>query len=174
VTGVLLLTLQVSLIGALASLSIAAEAQDHSFLAVGPALIAAVGTVAAFCVTFALFWRGSKDRIREQASKVYAATTKDGAGKVTATVHNASDLPIWHVEARPLQADHLFDDGICQPAPDLNPKEACTFVWPGPASIERDWRIRFTDAAGRGWIRVGNRLTRDGTRRARMRDALRR
>ncbi len=172
--GVLLLTLQVALISSLASLSIAAESHDHSFLAVGPAVIAAVGTVAAFAVTFALFWRGSKDRIREQASKVYVTTVKGDEGRITATVHNASHLPIWHVEARPLRSDHTFDDTIRQPAPDLEPAGTSEFVWPGPASIDRDWRIRFIDAADRSWIRIGNRLTREQTLGTRVRGFFRR
>ncbi len=165
----LVLTLEVAVISALTSVSIAATDPDHSFLAVGPPMIAAIGTVAAFIVTFALFMRGSKDRIREQASSVYASLAKDGTGKVTATVHNASDLPVWHVEARPLRAGHLFEDGIPQPQPDLAPKETQEFTWEDSTQIDRDWRIRFADAADREWIRVGNKLKRGDTLWAKIR-----
>src|SRR3954454_7074193 len=108
----LLLTLEIAVMSALTSISLAASDPDHSFLAVGPAMIAAIGTVAAFLVTFALFWRGSRDRVREQASSVYATAARSGEDSVTATVHNASNLPIWRVEARPLVSGHLFADEI--------------------------------------------------------------
>src|SRR5690349_11629539 len=149
--SVLVLTLEIVVISALTSISLATANPDHSFLAVGPPIIAAFGTVAAFTVTFALFLRGSRDRVREQASSVYATRIKDTSGVVTATVHNASSLPIWHVEARPLAAGKLFDDGIPQPSPSLAPQESADFIWEGAQQIERDWRIRFVDAADRGW-----------------------
>lgn len=132
-------------------------------------MIAAVGTVAAFLVTFALFWRGSRDRLREQASSVYATVARNG-DTVTATVHNASNLPIWRVEARPLVAGHLFADQIPQNQPDLAPGESEQFTWTGPTQIDRHWRIRFIDAADRGWVRSGNELTRDDTRWAKLKN----
>jgi hypothetical protein len=166
--SLLLLTLEVTLISTLTSVALAAANQDHSFVAVGPPMIAAVGTVAAFLVTFALFWRGSKDRVREQASSVYATLAKEGE-TVTAVVHNASPLPIWHVEARPLLSGRLFEDDVPQQKSDLAPGESASFPWQGQARVDRDWRIRFIDAADRTWIRIGNKLVRDDTLSARAR-----
>src|ERR1700750_2326710 len=118
--SVLFLTLEVALISTLTSVALVTANQDHSFVAVGPPMIAAVGTVAAFLVTFALFWRGSKDRVREQASSVYVTLTRDG-DTVTAEVHNAGPLPIWHDEARPLLSGRLFEDDVPQQKPDIAP-----------------------------------------------------
>lgn len=159
--SVLFLTLEVALISTLTSVVLATAGQDHSFVAVGPPMIAAVGTVAAFLVTFVLFWRGSKDRVREQAASVYATLEAGAGGTVTATVHNDSRLPIWHVEARPLLTGRLFEDSVPQGKPDLAPGETAAFPWHGDVNIDRDWRIKFTDAAGRSWIRIGNKLVRD-------------
>jgi hypothetical protein len=164
--SLMLVALQVAIVGSFAfvtSLHTATMSGRASFLELLPSIASALGTILAFGVTAALFIRGSRDRRREQATKVFV-TTEKRRGEIVATVHNRSELPIWKVEAMPMRSGHIVTDGIKQPQPNIPPDGESHFVWSGDGDdsrVERDWRIRFIDAADRVWVRVGHQLTKE-------------
>lgn len=165
----LLLALQIVLLGAFSSIAAQTGGDNASVWELAPLYLASFGTVAAFTVTALLFKRGTEDRVREQASKVYVFSQEDeDAGEVVATVHNRSDLPVWRVEAFPKRGKDIVTEDIFPSRPDLEPGGTTEVRWK-PAqendSIERDWRLRFVDASGREWIREGNLLKLQRTQR---------
>ena len=168
---VLLLALQVTLLGASSAIIARAETGSAAIWEIAPIYLSALGTVAAFAVTALLFRRGTEDRAREQASKVYVFSKRDETtGEIVATVHNRSDLPIWRVETYPLQNGEVITENLFPDRPDLEPEGSTQVRWKPSMegeSIERDWRLRFLDASGQEWVRIGNRLKRQRKQRFR-------
>jgi len=132
-----------------------------------PASFSAVGTVAAFAVTYRLFRRGSQEKIREQAEQVFIKeereTLQDGCLSIKITVFNKSSGPIWRVEVKPLRSGKTYaNDGVLQLYQDVWPQDSLTYKWmvakENAPSEDRHPQLTFTDASQRRWRRIGSDL----------------
>lgn len=132
-----------------------------------PATFSAVGTVAAFTVTYKLFRRGSQERIRAQAEQVFIKeereTLPDGDLSIKITVFNESSGPIWRVEVKPLRSGKTYsNDGVFQLYQDVWPQDSLTHAWTvaeeDASSEDRHPQLTFTDASQRRWRRIGSEL----------------
>jgi hypothetical protein len=145
---------------------------DPPWWQVAPVWLGAVGTILAFLVTYLLFRRGSRDREREQASQVYAWLERDPdeeplAGRAPAqrlNVRNGSPLPVYNVDVFPRVAGSAVDAGGMPTPSTLLPGGSKQVPWRPtaeqyPARDEQPL-LRFDDAAGRRWERIGDDLHR--------------
>jgi hypothetical protein len=156
-------------LGVSTSIHVTSQSPWWSYL---PASFSAVGTVAAFTVTYMLFRRGKLERIRAQAEQVFVKETRipriDGGFDVTAIVFNESSGPIWRVEVRPLRSGRTYSDGILQRYEDIWPKGELQFSWSVAgeqvAHEDRHPQLIFRDASQRRWRRVGPDLEPVGDR----------
>jgi hypothetical protein len=150
-----------------------------------PAWVSAIGASLAFFLTFRLFLQGRRDRIREQATLVYATESRNsidgGPVSVTATVVNKSNGPLWEVEVHPRWDDEQVAVAVEQPRPFVDPEQSLTVEeWESVIGREvlphllRPPRVVFSDSSGRRWEKVGSRtVALNGWRRI-WRKALRR
>jgi hypothetical protein len=131
-----------------------------------PAWFSAIGTVSAFSVTFGLFLREWRERIREQANQVYAwedrRQNRDGSLSVTGQVFNKSKTPIENVVLKPLRAGSVYNTPVTQTYVDIRPGSSASWEWTARsedvAALSRRPQLEFTDAAGRRWRKVGSKL----------------
>jgi hypothetical protein len=161
-----------------ATVSLHVTSQSAPWWSYLPTSLSAVGTVAAFTVTYKLFHRGNMDRIRSQAEQVFVkesrVTRSDGDTDVIATVFNESSGPIWRVEVKPLRSGKTYSDGLLQRYEDLWPSSELKFKWlvskEHIAHEDRHPQLLFRDAGQRQWRRVGPKLepVREGSRLRRL------
>ena len=107
---------------------------------------------AALLFTAATIWRDRRYREREQAQKVAAWVSVD-AGATKLTVRNASDLPITNLEAAwpsGPSSERVLYGKRAQIGPNYSDDIDYT-----PQVLQTDFapEIRFTDCAGRDWLR---------------------
>jgi hypothetical protein len=134
-----------------------------------PAAVSALAAIATFSIAFAVWWRGSNDRVREQASKIYVATGRDpgedGSLTVTARVVNSSEAPVDRVQVRPRRDGKVYNNSeLTQHLPYILPGDSYTWSWSvAPDDVDDENRfpeLTFVDSAERHWKRVGLSLQR--------------
>jgi hypothetical protein len=134
---------------------------------VAPVWLGALGTSLAFLITYRLFRQGSRERQREQASQVYAwleegATTGGAPPTIELVVKNGSRLPVYSVDVFPRVDGEAIDADAMPEGGTLLPGSTKRVPWTPDqkqyAARNEHPLLRFRDAAGHAWARVGDDL----------------
>lgn len=147
-----------------ASASVSASASTDR-VGTYPAWLSAGLTGFAFLITACIFLRDSKDRVREQAHQIYAweeRVVDNGVLRVTTTVFNPSEHPVWSVSVqprafgKPLAGVNVKRHGRSAIKPAHEEQWSWELTDDDSTGLEPQPLLTFTDAANRRWSKWGS------------------